>query len=217
MIGDPHLLVLRVLRHRRTGGFHRLRGMGAYKSPKRLLVVSKQLEIIASGAYKRHQAYIISMACDASFLFAGYSLLLPNQAPSGILPLFYMANSPFSAEFLAQIKTKLEEEKTRLEAELAKFTTKNAHVADDFDATFPEYGDKADENAQEITDFLANKPLEMTLEKTLRDVYKSLKRMEEGTYGICKYCDQPIDEKRLLARPTSSSCVSCKKTLTQEV
>ena len=35
--------------------------------------------------------------------------------------------------------------------------------------------------------------------------------------GICKYCDQPIDEKRLRARPTSGACISCKKTLTDEV
>lgn len=124
---------------------------------------------------------------------------------------------PFNPSFLAQIKEKLEEEKERLEKELAKFTTKNPHVDGDYDATYPEYGDKSDENAQEITQYLANKPLEMTLEKTLRDVVKSLARIADGTYGICKYCDEPIDEKRLLARPTSGSCVSCKKTLTQEV
>ena len=57
---------------------------------------------------------------------------------------------------------------------------------------------------------------EETLEKMLRDVGKSLKRIEEGSYGVCKYCDKPIDEKRLLARPTSSACVECKKTLTDE-
>lgn len=132
-------------------------------------------------------------------------------------PTFTMITSTLSADSLAHIKTQLEAEKNRLEAELAKFTTKNTHVADDFDAKFPDYGDKSDENALEITDFLTTKPLEMTLEKELRDVYKSLKRIEDGAYGICKYCEKPIDEKRLLARPTSSSCVSCKKTLTQEV
>lgn len=128
-----------------------------------------------------------------------------------------MTTSPLSADSLAHIKIQLEAEKNRLEAELAKFTTKNSRVADDFDAKFPDYGDKSDENALEITDFLTTKPLEMTLEKELRDVHKSLKRIEDGAYGICKYCEKPIDEKRLLARPTSSSCVSCKKTLTQEV
>lgn len=124
--------------------------------------------------------------------------------------------SPFSATFLAQIKTQLTSEKKKLEDELAQFATPNARVAGDYDTTFPEYGDDMEDNAQEITDYLANKPVEMTLEKTLRDINTALKRLDEGTYGICKYCQKPIAEPRLMARPTSSSCVSCKKTLTDE-
>lgn len=123
----------------------------------------------------------------------------------------------FSDTFMAQMKKSLLEEKERLEDELEKFTRKNPHDTGDFDATFPEYGDKSDENAQEITQYLTNKPLEVTLENMLRDVNKALDNLDRGTYGTCKYCHQPIEEKRLLARPTSSACVSCKKTLTQEM
>jgi len=120
-------------------------------------------------------------------------------------------------EFLDQIKEKLLKEKERLEKELGKFTTKNPHVADDYDASYPEYGDKSDDNAHEVEEYTVNKPLEISLEKTLRDVNKALESFEKGVYGTCKYCDQMIDKARLLARPTSSSCVSCKKTLTDEI
>lgn len=123
----------------------------------------------------------------------------------------------FTTEFLNEIKKLLLDLKGRLEAELGNFATKDPHTVGNFDAVFPTYGDGEDENAREVADYTANKPLEITLEKTLQDVNKALKRLEEGTYGICKYCDQPIAEKRLLARPTSSACVSCKKTLTDEV
>lgn len=122
----------------------------------------------------------------------------------------------FSQDFLQKIEEQLKQEKVRLEKELAKFTTKNPHVSGDFDATFPEYGDKEDENAQEVAQYTTNKPLEIALESELRDVGKSLERLKKGDYGVCKYCKKPIDEKRLLARPTSGACVSCKKTLTQE-
>ncbi len=125
--------------------------------------------------------------------------------------------SPFNQEFLVKIKKTLEEEKARLSKELGGFTKKNPHSSDDFDATYPEYGDEEDDNAREVAEYTANKPLEVTLENTLRDINKALERLNKGTYGICKYCDHPIDEKRLLARPTSSACVSCKKTLTDEV
>lgn len=124
--------------------------------------------------------------------------------------------SPLSDAFVAGIKKELEEEKIRLSEELAPLSKKNPHVAGVFEATFPEYGDEEDDNAREIAEYTANKPLEINMEKTLRDTDKALERIKKGTYGICKYCDKPIDEKRLKARPTSSACISCKKTLTEE-
>lgn len=122
----------------------------------------------------------------------------------------------FSEEFLQRIKKQLGEERERLKKELGQFTKENPRLSDEYDTTFPEYGDKEDENAQEIAEYTTNKPLEETLERMLRDVNKALSRLDNGIYGICKYCDRAIDEKRLLARPTSSACVSCKKTLTDE-
>lgn len=122
----------------------------------------------------------------------------------------------FSEEFLETIKTSLEELKVRLGSELSTLATKDTPAKGDLDASFPKYGDSEDDNAREVADYTTNKPLEITLEKTLVDVGKALERLSKGAYGICKYCDQPIAEKRLLARPTSSACVSCKKTLTDE-
>ena len=106
-------------------------------------------------------------------------------------------NLPFSSDFLTQIKETLLKEKERLEKELGAISIKTAGAEIDYEATMPNYGDSEEESA-------------------LRDVLKSLQRLDEGTYGICKYCGNPIEEKRLLARSTSSSCVECKKTLTQE-
>lgn len=120
-----------------------------------------------------------------------------------------MKKSPFSKEFLEKIKTILLSEKAKISGELTNNPETNGQ--------FPEYGDNLEDNAQEVTDFLSSKPVEMALERTLRDIDTSLKRLDEGKYGICKYCDQPIGEGRLMARPTSSSCVSCKKTLLDEV
>ena len=121
--------------------------------------------------------------------------------------------SPFSKEFLDKVETILENEKLRLESELVKFAKKNPNVENDFDAGFPEYGDKPDENAQEIAEYEANLAEEDLMEHNLRDIEKALDRLEKGTYGICKYCGQPIDPRRLQARPTASSCIDCKTKL----
>lgn len=128
-----------------------------------------------------------------------------------------LKTTSFSKDFLDTIKKQLLEQKTNLEKELSKFTKKNSRVADDYDSDFPDYGDKDDENAAEVADYATNLPLEQSLEKTLRDVNVSLDRLTKNNYGICKYCKKPIEEKRLIARPTSSACVSCKKAIVQEL
>jgi len=117
-----------------------------------------------------------------------------------------------------ELKQILQDEKERLEKELKGFAHRNPKTADsDFETDFPNLGDKEDENASEVAQYSDNLSLESELEKELRDVESALNLMKEDVYGQCKYCKQDIDERRLRARPTSSSCIQCKKTLTQEV
>ena len=78
---------------------------------------------------------------------------------------------------------------------------------------FPEYGDKADENAQEIDEYSTNLATDKVLESTWRDIISALDRIAQGSYGICKYCQKPIGKKRMLARPVASTCVECKTKL----
>lgn len=122
-----------------------------------------------------------------------------------------------SKAFIKEIEEQLVVEAGRLKAELLEFSNQNPKNMEDYDAKFPNMGDKEDENAEEVATFSTNLTLERTLEGSLRDVEKALERIRKGTYGICKYCNKEIDEKRLRARPASSSCVECKKSFTQEL
>ena len=110
-------------------------------------------------------------------------------------------------QFIEEMKQKLLEEKDRLEKELG--ITGN----DEGTYQFPEFGDKDDENAQEVSLFVSQLSVTETLKKELRDVNKALALIGEGKYGVCKYCNEIIDERRLRARPTSTSCVACKTRL----
>lgn len=121
------------------------------------------------------------------------------------------------AQFIKEIEQKLQTEKSSLERQLAEFAAQNPKNSKDYIAEFPNLGDKEDENAEEVNAFSTNLTLERTLEGQLRDVESALKRIAHGEYGICKYCGKEIDEKRLNARPASSSCISCKKSFTQEL
>ncbi|MEK7102571.1 MAG: hypothetical protein AAB579_00890 [Patescibacteria group bacterium] len=124
--------------------------------------------------------------------------------------------SPFKPEFLEEIKQKLLTEREKLEKELGGFAEQNPATRGEYESRFPDYGKDEGESAAEVAEYDTNLQIEQALESQLRDVKKSLKNLEEGIYGICKYCNQPIEERRLLARATSGSCVACKKTLMQE-
>ena len=110
-----------------------------------------------------------------------------------------------------KIKSELLEKKRQILIELKNFTDNpNGSVQR---VKFPQYGTKSDENAQEIDEYSTNLATEKVLESSLRDIENALDRIEKGTYGICKYCGQPIGEKRMLARPVSNTCVACKTKL----
>lgn len=123
-----------------------------------------------------------------------------------------------TTEKLEHFKQRLLEEKERLSQELNDIGHEDPQKKGHFEANYPETGsDSEDDNAQEIAEFVNEMTVEKRIESELKDVDKALHAIDEGTYGICKYCNKEIDEKRLEARPASSSCIDCKKILTQEM
>jgi len=43
----------------------------------------------------------------------------------------------------------------------------------------------------------------------IHQIQEALKRISEGTYGICSQCGEDIDPKRLEALPTATRCIAC--------
>lgn len=114
---------------------------------------------------------------------------------------------------IEKIKTELIAKRDQIIEDLKDMAKHDDHESDALGAKFPEYGSKPDENAQEISDYSTTLATEKVLEKTLEDIEGALKRIEEGVYGICKYCHKPISAKRLMARPVASACITCKTEL----
>lgn len=47
--------------------------------------------------------------------------------------------------------------------------------------------------------------------KILQAIEGALRRIDDGTYGVCRDCGEPIVKARLNAIPWTRSCVSCKE------
>jgi DnaK suppressor protein len=53
--------------------------------------------------------------------------------------------------------------------------------------------------------------LEENAEGVLQAIDSALKRMDDGTYGRCQNCGQPISPERLEAIPWATRCIDCKR------
>ena len=66
-------------------------------------------------------------------------------------------------------------------------------------------GDGTVEAISRLTDIGVGTSLEAALERTER----ALTKLDEGTYGVCDVCGEPIAPKRLAAMPDAVTCVEC--------
>jgi len=121
-------------------------------------------------------------------------------------------NTDLDSTTINEIKQGLIKRKEQINKDLAEISSAGKK-GEEKKVKFPDFGDKTDENAQEIGEYSTNLATEKVLESSLRDIDNALKRIEDNTYGTCKYCKEPIGKKRLLARPVASACVKCKTKL----
>ncbi len=69
---------------------------------------------------------------------------------------------------------------------------------------------KREEEATESFELEKRLALEKRLRDQLAEIEHTLHKFDQGTYGLCDKCGQPIDPARLEALPQASLCLSCK-------
>lgn len=45
----------------------------------------------------------------------------------------------------------------------------------------------------------------------LQKIDKAVKKIDDGVFGTCENCDEPISVKRLIVRPETTLCIRCKE------
>ncbi len=110
--------------------------------------------------------------------------------------------------------TKLDELRARLESErkhlLEEWEQSQANVRPTDERREGSPFGKREEEATESFELEKRLALEKQIRDRLAEVEHALRKFEEGTYGSCDGCGQPIDPDRLEALPQASLCVSCK-------
>jgi len=108
-----------------------------------------------------------------------------------------------------ELRGALEAEKDSLEEELASHGRVQSDSGDWQGASVGFEGEEADPNdvADQIEELATNVPLVEELEDRHVDVTEALEKMEEGVYGICEACNEPIPLERLKANPAARTCI----------
>jgi DnaK suppressor protein len=89
-------------------------------------------------------------------------------------------------------------------------TASEAKIIDNLQFVERDPGDEVDIATMDTASQLQSRLLERnTLLNKRIDI--ALKKIDDGTYGECEKCGDPISPKRLLARPVAILCLSCKE------
>lgn len=110
---------------------------------------------------------------------------------------------------------RLEEIRQQLAAKLDDIISEHAGGVQTMSDSLEVLPDSIDLASQE-TDLKINLALRERERTLARDIRWALKQIEEGTYGVCEECDEPIAMARLMAFPATTLCVKCKEMLEQE-
>jgi RNA polymerase-binding transcription factor DksA len=98
---------------------------------------------------------------------------------------------------LSTVRSDLADERDRLEAQIASLQPGGASA---FDDNFADSGQVAAEQGE-------NKVLASQLRSELEEVERALRKLDDGTYGKCETCGEPIAAPRLEAMPATRFCI----------
>lgn len=106
-----------------------------------------------------------------------------------------------------EVRQHLKEEQERLTKELEQLRASAPPVGELKEGS--PFG-KKDEGASEAFEFEKRLALEKRLKELLADITHALDKFEQGTYGLCDICGQPIEAARLEVLPQANMCLKCK-------
>ena len=101
------------------------------------------------------------------------------------------------------------EERTRVEAAIQNLHDENPGTLAEDAGEETAYDNHLADTATETYDRELDYTLEENSEQILAEIDAALKRIEDGTYGICTNCGEQISAERLEALPWATLCIDC--------
>jgi RNA polymerase-binding transcription factor DksA len=110
---------------------------------------------------------------------------------------------------IKHFQKKLEAEKARLESQMGSVGRSNPAVPGDWEPVPSEVGTESDlaDQADVVMSRESNTAILADLESRYDGIRAALERIEKGKYGKCEVCGNEIEEARLEADPSATTCI----------
>ncbi len=109
----------------------------------------------------------------------------------------------------------LREVRAELDAELSRLTSDLNIVEHELADLMRDPGDGAGNDQADVGSTSFERDHEMSLAANARDMLMqtahAIDRLNNGTYGVCESCGEPIGKMRLMAFPRATLCLTCKQ------
>jgi DnaK suppressor protein len=111
---------------------------------------------------------------------------------------------------LQRFRRELETEQARLRHALAAVNHEESMIEETGDLAIGS-GDHLADSATDTFMRELDGGLEENAEHILQEIETALRRIDDGTYGVCVVCGRRIDEERLVAVPYATLCIDDKR------
>ena len=112
-------------------------------------------------------------------------------------------------------KKEMEKFAERLRDEKSRVLNHTEKKNDDLTLSTDDLADEVDLASSELNQSVALR-LRDRERLLLQKIETALSKIDEGTFGICEACEEPIELKRLEARPVAELCIRCKEAQEQQ-
>lgn len=117
---------------------------------------------------------------------------------------------------LDTLREALLQRKQELEEEISEFQQEIVELGDDQEQERGTGGNHFADDASSLGEQQTISTIGDNFKEQLQLVEDALKRMDEGTYGICQRCGKQIPMERLEALPYAAFCIECKTYLERQ-
>lgn len=114
-----------------------------------------------------------------------------------------------STDMQETYRSRLIEERGRIEADLAGLDSEMVDLGISQQIEGGGAGNHIADDATDVMEQQRNLALIANLQDRMRDIVRSLERLDEGTYGTCERCQKPIAPERLEALVFATLCIEC--------